>query len=93
MSGGVGALTVLVNGLPAGEAGTEPPAPDRRRPGPGFVRLTVMGSRGTRTQWSYEFSRTTANLLSGPVFQRMACRDGRDFRPSNSAAKATQPGL
>jgi penicillin-binding protein 1C len=46
MSGGVGALTVLVNGLPAGEAG-----PSRQRliaaPGPGFVRLTVMDSRGT----------------------------------------------
>ncbi len=46
LSGGVGALTVLVNGLPAGEAG-----PSRQRlidaPGPGFVRLTVIDSRGT----------------------------------------------
>lgn len=45
LSGGVGALTVLVNGLPAGEVGTS-----RQRlieaPGPGFVRLTVMDSRG-----------------------------------------------
>lgn len=45
LSGGVGPLTVLVNGLPAGEAG-----PSRQRlieaPGPGFVRLTVMDSRG-----------------------------------------------
>jgi penicillin-binding protein 1C len=45
VSGGVPPMTVLVNGLPAGEL-------DRRRqkfvepPGPGFVRLTVMDATG-----------------------------------------------
>lgn len=46
VSGGVGPVTVMVNGTPVGEPGT-----GRQRlvdaPGPGFMRLTVMDSRGT----------------------------------------------
>lgn len=46
VSGGVGPVTVMVNGTPVGEPGT-----GRQRlvdaPGPGFMRLTVMDARGT----------------------------------------------
>jgi len=46
VSGGIGPVTVLINGAPVGEPGT-----GRQRlvdaPGPGFMRLTVMDARGT----------------------------------------------
>ena len=46
LDGGVGPVTVLVNGLPLRETGTRRGTVFFEPEGPGFVRLTVIDARG-----------------------------------------------